>query len=107
MRRQVEPVAMLERENRPTRMLVIAHDGPRLVEMGSPGMAGGAQCFRTGIDLERQAATIAHRPVEELDLLPADATERAGLGTLRTAGNAHRRKHEDESGADSAIQACI
>ena len=99
---------MLERQDGAARVFVVAHDGTGLVEGRRSRVAAGAERGATRIELERQPAALAHRPVEELDRLPALGAERAGLGDLGAAGYAQRRKQQIErrppGASDSLLQ---
>ena len=106
-RREVEPVAMLEREDRALAGVVVAHHRARLVVGRRLGVAGAAQRVRAGIEFERRAAAGADRSVEELDLLPAIAAERPRLGHRPAAADAGGRIDEIERGTCRALQALL
>lgn len=106
-RREIEPVAMLEGQDRPTAVLVIAHDGTRPVKGRWPRMAAGTEGLAAGIELERKTAAGAHRAVEKLDLVPAGGAERTRLGNLCAAGDAERRKQQIERRPASASETAL
>lgn len=104
---EIEPVAVLERQDRTAAGLVVAHHGARLVIGRRFRLAGGAQRRAARIEFEDEAAALAHRAVEKADRLPAARAQRARLGDGRTAADAQRREDEIERGARGALQSAL
>src|SRR6185437_13859133 len=85
---------MFQSQDRSSALLVVAHDGARPVEVRRVCQASRATRVASRIQLEGQTATVAHRPIEKLDLLPALRTQGAGTGDLFSARHAKRGKQK-------------
>src|SRR5690349_2123446 len=90
--RKIESVGMLQSQNRTPALRVIAHDGARLVESRGPCQARCAERDASRVQLEGKPATVAHRSIEKLNLLPALRTQAAGIPHQRPTSHAKRRK---------------
>lgn len=84
-RREIEPVGMLERQDRASALFIVAHDRTRPVEGWRIGETGRAKRIAARVQIERQATALASRPIQEVDVLPACGAEISGLAHLRAA----------------------
>lgn len=57
-------------------------------------MAGGTERLPARIDIKRQPALAAFRPVKEADLAPAGRAQAVWLGHRAAAGDAQRREEQ-------------
>lgn len=89
-RHEIQSVRMLERQNRSAALFVVAHYGASLVESGRLCVARRATDRTAWIEIKRQAATVAYRPVDEPDLLPTIAAQCTRVGYWRSARDAKR-----------------
>lgn len=93
-RHQLQPVSMLESENGAAAGLVISKNGTSAIECRRAGQAGGTAGIFTEIDRERQAAAIAHRPVQKCNSSPAGRAKAMPRAQRLTATDAERRKQQ-------------
>src|SRR5579864_6644421 len=89
---EIEPVGVFQGEDRTPALIVVAHDGARLVVGGWACQARRAARVAPRVEFEWQTATFAHRAIEKLDFLPALRAEGTRIGNLHAARHAKRRK---------------
>ena len=94
---QLQPVGMLERQDRATAVVVIGQYGAGLVESRRLGQAGGAEIFAFQRHRKWQAAAVAAGTVQKGKTAPADGAK-AGIRGRCAATNAQRRKQQIQHG---------
>ncbi len=98
------PVGAFERQNGITAHFVIAHHRMGTVESRRSGKTACAERVRPDIEFERQAAAVAHRPIEEGDRLPAIGAEVSRLAHQSAAQHAQWRIEKIEYRAAHAAR---
>ena len=101
---EVQPVGMLESQNRTAAVFVVAHHSSGPIEGRRVGKTGGAVRVAARIEFERQTAAETGRSVEKLDILPARGAKAARLRHLSTATDTQRRIEKIERAAPGTPQ---
>ena len=96
---EIEPVGMLERQDRTAAVFVIAHDGAGAVEGRRIGEAGRAKRVAARIEFEGQSAAGAAGPSRKSMSCQQAAQRLPGSATCVAAADAERREEKIERAA--------